>query len=336
MRVRGDRRQFLGAVVSGGAALLFGCGKSERAADRSATPGRTKVRLALNWFPEPEHGGFYAALLAGDFAAEGLDVEIVPGGPGIQVIPQLVRGAVEFGLASADQVLVQRGQEADVVTLFAPLQTNPRCILVHASSGITNFDQLRDVTLAIGAGQPFVRYLEKHAPLEGVRMVPYTGRLASFLSDPKSAQQGFVFSEPVFAEREGVRVNVLKLSELGFDPYASCVVTTRRLLDERPEIASAFVRACRRGWERYLDDSSAVDPELIRLNRELDAEGLRAAHESLRPLCQPADGRPLGSMTAERWNRLRDQLADLEFIDRAMSADQAWIERIDSSGDASE
>ena len=32
----------------------------------------TKVTLQLNWFPEAEHGGYYAALVHGFFAAEGL------------------------------------------------------------------------------------------------------------------------------------------------------------------------------------------------------------------------------------------------------------------------
>ena len=52
-----------------------------------------KVRLLLNWFPEPEHGGFYAAQVHGFYAAEGLDVEILPGGPNSPVASVIVWGA---------------------------------------------------------------------------------------------------------------------------------------------------------------------------------------------------------------------------------------------------
>ena len=44
-------------------------------------PALRKVRLALNWYPEPEFGGFYAAQLSGLYREAGFDVEILPGGP---------------------------------------------------------------------------------------------------------------------------------------------------------------------------------------------------------------------------------------------------------------
>ena len=42
--------------------------------------GSTKVKLLLNWYPEAEHGGFYAALVHGIYEKHGLDVDILPGG----------------------------------------------------------------------------------------------------------------------------------------------------------------------------------------------------------------------------------------------------------------
>ena len=73
------------------ASLVFiaGCGvrESNEAAsgdtntEQLTTDGKslTPVTLQLNWFPEAEHGGYYAALVHGFFADEGLDVEIIPG-----------------------------------------------------------------------------------------------------------------------------------------------------------------------------------------------------------------------------------------------------------------
>ena len=55
---------------------LAGCG--ERPAQHSG------VRLALNWFPEAEHGGFYAAQVHGFFEQQGVQVEILAGGPDVR------------------------------------------------------------------------------------------------------------------------------------------------------------------------------------------------------------------------------------------------------------
>ncbi len=59
------------------------------------------VQLTLDWFPEPEHGGLYAAQLAGDYAAAGLDVEIVGGRPDAPVIPQVAAGRSTFWSTSS-------------------------------------------------------------------------------------------------------------------------------------------------------------------------------------------------------------------------------------------
>ena len=40
------------------------------------------LQLQLNWIPDAQHGGFYAALVEGFYEEEGLHVKIVPGGPG--------------------------------------------------------------------------------------------------------------------------------------------------------------------------------------------------------------------------------------------------------------
>ena len=64
--------------------------------------GNTKVSLLLNWTPEAEHGGFYAALLNGHYAAEGIEVKIVPGGKNAPVIQRIATGQDTFGVCNAD------------------------------------------------------------------------------------------------------------------------------------------------------------------------------------------------------------------------------------------
>ncbi|MEZ6035622.1 MAG: hypothetical protein R3C17_21195 [Planctomycetaceae bacterium] len=58
------------------------CGCVEQADVKPASDGTVSVKLALNWYPEVEHGGFIAAETLGLYEAQKLDVELVPGGPG--------------------------------------------------------------------------------------------------------------------------------------------------------------------------------------------------------------------------------------------------------------
>ena len=123
-------------------AVLSGC-QRQPGDDASAGPADSprRVTVLLNWFPEVEHGGFYAAEVHGYFAEEGLDVEIQPGGPGAPVIQQVASGRCDFAVANADQVLLGRDQGAPVVAVMAAMQDSPHCIMVHASSGIDSLLQ---------------------------------------------------------------------------------------------------------------------------------------------------------------------------------------------------
>src|ERR1700687_3634825 len=91
------------------AALLAACSPKEDV--QRAAPGRTAIRLATDWRAEAEHGGFYEALANGEYAKRGLNVTIVPGGPGVNV-PQLVAsGAVELGVGSNSFVVMNLANE---------------------------------------------------------------------------------------------------------------------------------------------------------------------------------------------------------------------------------
>ena len=145
--------------------FLFACGQGET--PPPTEEGKTRVKLALNWFPEAEHGGFYAAHIHGYYAARNIKVEILGGGPDAPVIQRVSTGAVEFGVTNADDVLYARAQQAPVVALMAPYQINPRCIMVHESSGIDRLDQISDIPLAMSPRPACSHYLRWKYPLEG-------------------------------------------------------------------------------------------------------------------------------------------------------------------------
>ncbi len=270
------------------------------------------VELALNWLPEAEHGGFYAADVHGLFAERQLRVKIVPGGPGVPVIQNVASGKVIFGVTNADQVLLQRAQEADVVAIFAPIQQSPRCIMVHKKSGITKFDDLKEMTLAINVNQSFLGYLKKRLPLTNVQIVPYAGSVAPFLEDERLGQQAYSFSEPFLAEERGGDPLNLMVSDLGFNPYTSVLITRAEVIEQQPELVRRMVAACRLGWRKYLDEPEKTNEHIHSLNKEMGLEILAFGTRTLKPLCEAGLTAPdrLGEMTAERWTTLAEQLVE--------------------------
>src|SRR4051812_17919825 len=135
-----------------------------------------KVTMALNWVPEPEFGGIYAAKEQGAFAKHDLDVDIKPGGAGAPTWQRVATGQVEFGVSSADEVVIARANGADVIGIFTIYQTCPQGIMVHESRGLKSIDEVfKSGTLALEIGLPYGKFLEKKYGFSGVKRVPYTG-----------------------------------------------------------------------------------------------------------------------------------------------------------------
>lgn len=305
-------------------AAAVGCQEAEQAATVPA--GKAEVSLALNWFADAQHGGFFAAQEQGLFAQAGLSVKIIPGGPAAPVVQNVALKRVQFGIANADQVLMARGQQAPIVAVFAALQDSPRCIMVHEQSGITQFEELQNLKLALGAGKAFARFLQARCDLSSVQVVPYTGSVAPFLRDQHMAQQAYVFSEPFVARRQGARPHCLMVSQLGFNPYTSCLITHEDLIRQNPDLVKRMVHAVKRGWQAYLQFPDAVQSAIQASNPQMDAEGLRFASAAIRPLCLP-DGlaeAKLGTMTGSRWQELGSQLVELGLLDPAVDVSDAF------------
>lgn len=316
------RRFGFGPVLILLVGLALGCGKDAgegKPGDGDAGAeqgGLTKVRLQLNWFPEAEHGGFYAALVEGYYEDAGLDVEIIKGAPGAPVIQQVARGAIEFGVVNADVLLLGRAQEAGVAAVMAPIQTSPRCLMVHAESGIERFEDLHDMTLAMNDTQAFVPFLRKKLTLEGVRIVPYQGSVAQFMVDPNLGQQAYVFSEPFLAEQQGAKTKTLLVASLGFDPYTSLLIVGDEYLRDQAEVVRKMTEASARGWERYLAEPILANELIHSLNSEMSMEALAYGAEALRKLnAQAADPAPaIGHMSRDRWRTLAEQMVEIELL----------------------
>jgi NitT/TauT family transport system substrate-binding protein len=122
-------------VATVGILVLSACG-----AAASPSAALTKVRVQLQWAPQAQFAGYFAAKEKGYYAAEGLDVEIVPGGP--DVIPQQVGSAAngpEFTISWVPKVLEAReaAEPSDLVDIAQVFQRSGTLSVSWKDSNIT-------------------------------------------------------------------------------------------------------------------------------------------------------------------------------------------------------
>lgn len=291
--------------------LLSAC-KSKQAA---APGGLFPIVFQTDWYPQPEHGGFYQAQLEGLYKAEGLDVTIAPGGPFVIGDQQVAMGAAQFSMGSSDQVMVRVSQGLPLVAVAATMQQDPQALILHEESPVHTFEQLDGHSIAAKPGSIWFQYLVKRYNLTHVREIPATFSIANFLEDPNYIQQAFVTSEPFIAQQHGAKVKTMLISATGYQPYR-VIFTSKQFVQEHPEIVAKFVKASMQGWKNYLANPSLVDGELSRLNPNMSPEQMKFSIDTLRSNhFIDGAGTPeshLGHFTPERWATTYKQLVELK------------------------
>src|ERR1035438_624961 len=110
--------------------------------------GLTKITLLADWYPQPEHGGFYTALAKGYYKEEGLDVTIQPGGPYLSTYQRVAAGAAQFGMGGSDRILESVGAGQPLVAVAATMQYDPQGIMVRKDSPVRTFSDLSGHTIS--------------------------------------------------------------------------------------------------------------------------------------------------------------------------------------------
>jgi NitT/TauT family transport system substrate-binding protein len=282
------------------------------------------VKLMLNWKPEAEFGGFYAAQINGSYAQEKLTVEITPGGVGAPTVQMVAAGRAEFGIASADEIVISRDRGTDIVALYAVYQTNPQALMVRADRKLKTIeDTFSSGLLAVQRGLPYFLFLEKkYGPMKA-KVVPYLGGIAQVSENPLVTQQCFVTSEPILTDNKGLRTQTFLVADTGFNPYTSVVITRRSLIEKDPQMVAAFRRAVDAGWKAYLKDPQPANALMNRLNPSMDFPTLQKSAEIQKPLIETDASRAqgIGSMTDARWAQMASQLKSLNLIKAPLSGE---------------
>lgn len=292
--------------------MLFGSSQAQ-----SASP----FKLALNWKPEPQFGGFYAAHVLGEFRKQGLEVEILEGGSGTPTVQMLANGKVDFAIVSAEEIIIsqERNPKNKIVALFAVFQTNPQVIVVRQERG---FEKLQEVfqnegVLAIQSGLSYAQFLINKMKPTRVKFVPYQGGIGHLLANSKYSQQGFLTSEPLLAEKSGLKVRSFLVADEGFNPYTTVLATTATQMQDKALIEK-MRQAVTAGWQAYLKDPTATNQRMAALNKAMDAESFQKSAAAQKPLIETEETQKkgLGSMTSQRWKELSEQLTALKIIKR--------------------
>ncbi|MFO1268738.1 MAG: ABC transporter substrate-binding protein [Rubrivivax sp.] len=273
----------------------------------AAAWAQDKVSVTTTWFAQAEHGGLYQAVATGIYKKYGLDVTVKMGGPQVNGMQLLLAGQTDFIMNYDFAVLsgVERG--FPVVTIAAPFQFDIQGLLTHED--VTDLAQLKDRTILVaGTGTTYWwPWVKKKYGLTDAHMRPYTFNMQPFFADKNIVQQAFPSSEPYQAQQKGLKTNFYLLSAQGYPPYTQAISTTRKMIDDKPDLVKRFVRATLEGWKSYMDNPGPGNELIKKDNPNMSDGQLAYGLAKLKEMKVVSGGDAakfgIGAMTDERWEK---------------------------------
>jgi ABC-type nitrate/sulfonate/bicarbonate transport system substrate-binding protein len=227
---------------------LAGLGAGVLSASPRPAAAADNLIFQANWLNDPEFLGYMLAIDKGYYAAEGLNVTYLSGGPNVIPEGSIIAGKSDIALTSmitTARAIIERGAPLKIVG--TQYQKSPLGIVSLESTGIRGPKDLAGKTVAVAtlAEAEFKALLKAHdVALASVRVVPYTFNPAPLINGTVDASMDFVTQLPYFVEQAGKK----PASFLTYDYGLEFLVKEETLKTNRAQIVK-FLRASRKGWD---------------------------------------------------------------------------------------
>jgi len=236
--------------------LLAGCIGQSSAPSKSYDGPVAKVSLALDWTPNTNHTGIYAALANGYYAANGITLTIKPYSSSIYPEQLVATNQAEFGISFPESITTFRAQGEPIVSIAAIIQNNTSALVSLKSSGLDTVASLAGKRYA-GFGAPYEQpVISEMLSCAGASSTSFQNITTQI--DPiealKSGQFDFAWIyqgwEGIEAQEQGVALNVFPLNNGCIPNYSSpVIISNEQLIKNHPDVIKRFLKATAQGYE---------------------------------------------------------------------------------------
>ncbi|MCE1225167.1 MAG: ABC transporter substrate-binding protein [Geobacteraceae bacterium] len=225
-----------------------------------------KATLMPLWSPQAQFAGYYVALEKGIYVRHGIDLKILPAGPGYSPEQTLKNGGADFAILWLTTALRQRADGTQLVNLAQLVQRSSLLLISKKNSGIRSVADLNSRKVGLWAGDlslpPRIMFARQGIK---VRELPQSYTVNLFLRGGIEVTSAMWYNEYHTILSSGVdadELSVISLHEQGIQFPEDGIYTLEKTLKKDPALAKAFVAASLEGW-RYAFDHPDQALEIV-------------------------------------------------------------------------
>ena len=320
------------------ALLATACGEKAEPGTGARKAALEPFTLVLDYFPNADHAGIYAAQAAGEYERAGLDLKIQAPPDPAAPLKLLAAKRADMAVTYEPELLLARdGATREELVSVAALVQKPLTSIVSLRSGdgspITDPGQLagkRVGTAGIPYQSAYLKAILREAgvPPGSVKETNVGFNLTpALISGRVDATLGSFWNyEGVDLERKRRDPTVLRVDEIGVPTYNELIFAVRRAsLDERgASRVRRFLQATARGHQRLREDPDPGLDALLAANPDLE-RGLQAAVvKATLPVFFPEDdSKPFGFQDTNQWRAYGEWMRANGLVKRPPNANRA-------------
>lgn len=308
-----DRRRFLkGAAALGGLAATQSLISVAPALGQSMT----KVRMQLGWLASNGLIGEVTAQKKRFYAEQGVELEIIPGGPNVDGVAGVAAGRATLGqTSSSPSVMLARSAGIPVKAIAAGYQKHPFTYFSLADNPIR---EPRDMIGKTIATQPtaFIlarALLAKNGISEDqVKLVNMGSDMNQLLTGQADAVTGWLTNNNALKILGEDRVDMM-LWDTGIQLCANVYYAPDQTINETPEVLEKFLRGSALGWGYARENPDEAVRILVEAYPNLDLESELEAVGSVLNFSfgETTKAHGWGTMSRENWQDQVDTYASL-------------------------
>jgi NitT/TauT family transport system substrate-binding protein len=263
---------FAVAMILAAGTVLYSCNKN------SNDPLQTEhVRLRLQWFPQAQFAGYIVAKELGYYAANKLDVELLPAGPDLKPQVTVATGTDDIGIGVSNQVITARSNGVPLKIIAQIFQDSANRYVLKRENAIESLTDLRGKKVGLWLGGDEVEFIAMlktlGMTLKDVQVIPQEFSVVPFLQGQYVLSEVTVYNELNEIRSKGYDGDKLQiLSPKDYDAaiVSDMIFTTERYINQHPGTAQRFLEASLKGWKYCFENPDQAVDIVLKYNKELN------------------------------------------------------------------